>query len=59
MLRSHTEPEKPGSLLWRTVCFLFQFKAIAERLAAPLPVSAHLGTYGGTEAEEIWGRLTS
>lgn len=59
MLRSNTEPEDPASLLRRTVCFLFQFRAIAEELAAPLSVSAHLETYGGSEAAEIWDLLTS
>jgi hypothetical protein len=57
-LRSNTEPEDPASLLRRTVCFLFQFRAIAEGLAAPLSVAAHLETYGGPEAAEVWGRLT-
>jgi hypothetical protein len=59
MLRSHTEPEDPGTLLRRTVCFLFQFKAIAETLSAPLPASAHLRIYGGSEAEGLWKRLVS
>lgn len=59
MLRSNTEPEDRASLLRRTVCFLFQFRAIAEGLAAPLPVSAHLDTYGGSEAAEVWELLTT
>lgn len=58
MVRSNTRPELPGSLLVRTVCFLFQFRSIAESLAEPLPFSAHLRTYGGEEAARIWDQLS-
>jgi hypothetical protein len=59
MLRSHTEPEDPASLLRRTVCFLFQLRSVAEALAAPASVSAYLGLYGGLDAEELWTQLTA
>lgn len=59
MLRSNTEPEDPASLLRRTVCFLFQFRSIAEALSAPLPVAAHLELYGGSDAVAIWDHLTA
>jgi hypothetical protein len=58
MARSNTRPEPPSSLLVRTVCFLFQFRSIAESLAEPLPFSAHLRTYGGEEAARIWDQLS-
>lgn len=58
MVRSNTRPEPPSSLLVRTVCFLFQFRSIAESLAEPLPFSAHLRTYGGEEAAHIWNLLS-
>lgn len=59
MVRSNTVPEDPGSLLRRTVCFLFQFRLIAERLADPIPVAEHLRLYGGHEAAELWEFLTA
>ncbi|HKO17421.1 MAG TPA: hypothetical protein VJU82_00895 [Acidobacteriaceae bacterium] len=59
MLRSNTEPEDPASLLRRNVCFLFQFRSIAEALSAPLPVASHLELYGGADAAAIWSHLTA
>jgi hypothetical protein len=59
MLRSNTEAEDPASLLRRTVCFLFQFRSIAEALSEPLPVASRLDLYGGADAAAIWDHLTA
>jgi len=58
MLRSNTEPEDPASLLRRTVCFLFQFRSIAEALSESVPVASRLDLYGGADAAAIWDHLT-
>ena len=54
MVRSHTEPEDPASLLRRTLCFLVQFKGVAEAWADPHPMAVRLAAFGGSEVEELW-----
>lgn len=59
MVRSHTEPEDPATLLRRTLCFLVQLRSVAEGWAEPLSISGYLAACGGTDAEEMWAQLTA
>jgi hypothetical protein len=59
MVRSHTEPEDPATLLRRTLCFLVQLRAVAEGWAEPLSIAGYLAACGGTDAEEMWAQLTA
>ena len=58
LVRSNTGPEDPGTLLRRTVCFLFLFRSIVERLAAPIGVAEHLRVYD-TAAADLWRDLAA
>jgi hypothetical protein len=58
-VRSKTGPESLDSLLRRTVCFLFQFRSIADELSEGIPFEERLRLYGGDEAADLWVQLVS
>jgi hypothetical protein len=58
LVRSNTGPEDPGTLLRRTVCFLFQFQSIAERLSGQVGVAEHLRLYDEAAAD-LWRSLVT
>ncbi len=58
LVRSNTGPERVDTLPRRTVCFLFQFRSIAEALVAPSKVDLHLRTYSD-DAADVWSELAA
>lgn len=58
-VRSNTGPESLDSLLLRTVCFLFQFRSIADELSEGHPFEGRLRLFGGDEAADLWVHLVS
>ena len=56
-VRSNTGPESPDSLLQRTICFLFQFRSIADELSGDIPFEERLRIYGGDDAADLWRQL--